>query len=1115
MVSLAESPVTSIRVLLVEDDTIDQLAFTRCVKQLALPYDYTIAGSLAEAKAILAERSFDVAILDFYLGDGNSLELIEPVKSQHLPFIVATGSGDEETAVQMMQQGAHDYLIKDPEHHYLKVLASTVNQAIARKQSENQVRLLTQSMQGIRDGIYIVDANGCLTFINNALSEICGVPFNTAIGRPIGWLGQDALTHHVSQNTSCQGATCNQEVEMTLVRPDGSTFVASLSESWLQDGGRSLRVGVIRDITPLKQVELELRLSQDSLEQTVKQRTQELQQTNRELQSEIQERLKVEESLRNSHALIQQQQQFLYSVIDSNPNLIFVKDWDGRYQLVNQAMAEFLDTAVDDLLGRRDAELHPNSEATARFLSENRQVITTQQPLFLPEENLILRGQEHWLQWQKCPIQLPGSGTVGVLGVGVNITARKQIELSLQASEQRFASLAEVAPVGIFRTDYLGNCVYVNAHWCQITGLNPEEAAGQGWTQALHPDDRERIAFEWYQSAQENRPFKLEYRFLRADGTVMWVFGQSSAEHDGEGQLVGYIGTITDISDRKRSEDALRASEAYQRALIRSLPDLLMRLDLDGRYLEFIAPPTFRVIGDVNSMIGSSIHDNLPADVAQVRMDLMRRALQTGTIQFYEQDLSSNGTVQIEEVRVVPCGEKEALLLVRDISDRKQAELTLQKVVAGTAAVTGEDFFPALVRHIAEALNVCYVLVTEKVGEELCSLGFWAHGALQPSIAYLPARTPCEYTLKDGEFHCESLVQDLFPDNVALVTMQADSYLGIALKDSVGRAIGNLCILDVEPLSQAKRATSIPLLQVFAARAAAELQRKAATHALHQLNQDLEARVEQRTLELQSRESQLRDLFDNATDLIQSIDFEGKILFVNAAWKRTLGYNDADLATLSIFQIIHPADLEHCQVIMHHLLEGESSVRIETRFLTKCGREIRVEGNVNAQLKDGRPVATRGIFRDITERNRAEQQLRASEKRYATLTAMAPVGIFRADAQGNCVYVNGRWCKIAGLSPVEAVGMGWIRALYPPDRKRYHAEWQRASQAGEPFNLEYRFQHMSGALVWVFGQAVQERDLDGVVSGYVVTVTDISDRKCAEEAIALQLRRQQTLGAIT
>jgi len=127
-----------IRLLLVEDDKVDQMAFERYVKKKGLPYDYTIAGSVAEAKRILQANSFDVVISDYWLGDGVSFELFD--KFQGLPVIVTTGTGNEEVAVEAMKLGASDYLIKDPGGNYLKILPATVELAMKRKQDEEELR---------------------------------------------------------------------------------------------------------------------------------------------------------------------------------------------------------------------------------------------------------------------------------------------------------------------------------------------------------------------------------------------------------------------------------------------------------------------------------------------------------------------------------------------------------------------------------------------------------------------------------------------------------------------------------------------------------------------------------------------------------------------------------------------------------------------------------------------------------------------------------------------------------------------------------------------------------------------------------------------------------------
>jgi PAS domain S-box-containing protein len=125
----------------------------------------------------------------------------------------------------------------------------------------------------------------------------------------------------------------------------------------------------------------------------------------------------------------------------------------------------------------------------------------------------------------------------------------------LRRSERLFHTLAQVSPVGIFRTDAEGDFVYVNDRWCEIAGMPMEKALGKNWGEAIHSEERERVIKTWYGSVRANRPFNLEYQFHRPDGSSTYVLGQATAEISDTGEISGYVGTITDITERKRAEE--------------------------------------------------------------------------------------------------------------------------------------------------------------------------------------------------------------------------------------------------------------------------------------------------------------------------------------------------------------------------------------------------------------------------------------------------------------------------------------------------------------------------------------------------------------------------------
>ena len=137
----------------------------------------------------------------------------------------------------------------------------------------------------------------------------------------------------------------------------------------------------------------------------------------------------------------------------------------------------------------------------------------------------------------------------------------KESFLALEQSEERFRALASVSPVGIFRTDTKGNCIYTNERWRELAGLSETEALGDGWARALHPEDRERVFSEWYQAAADNAPFSTECRFQRPDGEIFWVLSRAEAEKNSKGEIVGHVGTVTDITERVNMEETLRRSQ--------------------------------------------------------------------------------------------------------------------------------------------------------------------------------------------------------------------------------------------------------------------------------------------------------------------------------------------------------------------------------------------------------------------------------------------------------------------------------------------------------------------------------------------------------------------------
>jgi len=256
------------RILLVEDDKVDQTAFERLVQTEELQYDYVIAGSLSQARSLLGSEQFDAVICDYMLGDGTAFDVLGMIKN--VPFIVVTGIGNEEIAVKAWRAGAYDYLVKDTERRYLKALPITVENALRHKDTEEKLRLLSGAIMSTDDSVHITDLQGKIIFVNRAFCETYGYKKEEILGKDgsLLWIGthQRINTRSVFQ-TQIMGGTWT--VGFYHRRKDGSIFPVSLSRSIIKDsnGNKVAVVATARDITQHILVEHELRRANRELQQ--------------------------------------------------------------------------------------------------------------------------------------------------------------------------------------------------------------------------------------------------------------------------------------------------------------------------------------------------------------------------------------------------------------------------------------------------------------------------------------------------------------------------------------------------------------------------------------------------------------------------------------------------------------------------------------------------------------------------------------------------------------------------------------------------------------------------------------------------------------------------------
>ena len=224
----------------------------------------------------------------------------------------------------------------------------------------------------------------------------------------------------------------------------------------------------------------------------------------------------------------------------------------------------------------------------------------------------------------------------------------------------------------------------------------------------------------------------------------------------------------------------------------------------------------------------------------------------------------------------------------------------------------------------------------------------------------------------------------------------------------------------------------------------------------------------------------------------------------NEAFCRFVGYSEDELCDgMTFLDITFPADRSVGVKEIREIARGERDVaQVEKRYVRKDGRVVWGSGNIRmVQGAAGAPPHFLTIVQDITERKRAEESVRLRDGQFRTLAELAPVGIYLTDPDGNCRYANPAWCRMAGLSPEEALGQGWAKGLHPEDREMVFAQWGRMVASEGQWGAEYRFRDRNGKVTLVYGTASAQRDASGKVVGYVGVNVDVGERKQAEAAL--------------
>ncbi|MDY6806113.1 MAG: PAS domain S-box protein [Cyanobacteriota bacterium] len=742
------------------------------------------------------------------------------------------------------------------------------------------------------------------------------------------------------------------------------------------------------------------------------------------------------------------------------------------------------------------------------------------------------------------------------------IRDRQRAEIALKQSEQKYRALVEASQDTIWSVDAEGKYTFVNPAVKKIYGYSEAEMLGRPWTDFAAPESvgKDREAFQ--RILLNGGPiFQYETVSIGKDGRPIDIMVNAIAILDESCKIVGATGTASDITRRKNMEEALRDSETRYRELVESQDRVLVSRWHPDTTLTFVNQSYCRFFGKPSEeLIGKKFIELLKDEQTEAQVkEFLRTALKGRHPETLEHIMvSAAGDRRWFNWTVQPLVDgKGRLVEVQsfgiDVTEQKRRQEALHLIVQGTAYEKGTELFRSCVRNLARVLQVRYAVVCECSGEtktRVRSLAFWQGETWGDNIEYDLEATDCADVIPGNTCYYRNPVQGIFPEDEELVGLNARSYLGIPLVDSVGNILGHLAVMDVKPMDANPEYESI--LKIFAARAGSELERQ-------QIDSVLQRRAERDRLA--SRIS--RQFIDAEVD--SAIDFALQAVgeFTSGDRCYIFKYDPSGSFFSNTHEWCAPGmepfidKLQEIPVTAHpwlhrQLMLGEAVVIPRVKDLPPEAAEEKAElerqsirsmimvpaiygshlvGSIGLDAVKKRKDWTEeelGLLQLVGEiiaislaRYQAETALRESKLFIQRIAEASPNILYLYDAiEERHIYTNHETANILGYSQeqIQEMGSDLMRQItHPEDFARktseYMEEISRASE-GEILELEYRMLDAKGE--WrtlISRESVFSRTAEGKVKQIIGTATDISDRKRAREALQRSNSRYENLAA--
>jgi PAS domain S-box-containing protein len=769
----------------------------------------------------------------------------------------------------------------------------------------------------------------------------------------------------------------------------------------------------------------------------------------------------VRQSLDQTSAALQEKAFWFNTLVEAIPDPIFLKDGEGKWLIVNPQGLKLFEMEGIDYFGKTDlelAELIPFYHDAFFYCAATDQIAWQQKVTRIEEQIPKADGSHRTFDVFRVPLFSENGDRLGLVVIGRDISDRKQIEIALLESETRRQLSLDLTDTGSWEFEVAtGNAIWSGSHY-RLMGLMPHELSAniQVWRDRVHPEDLEWVEAAFAHALETHSLLNIEYRIIYADGTLRWVLTKGQGIYK-NGKAEKMLGVMLDISDRKSAELQLRQSETTNRAILNAIPDLLLRMGRDGSCYEFIPP--------INDQFGtfipveSHLCEILSPDLLNQQLQYIDTALATGEIQVWEHEIVKYGKLGNVEVRLVPCGSEECLVIVRDISDRKQLELALQ--------------------DSETKLNDILNSATASISRLLVKAdGTWEIDFISAGCEVISGYTPAELNAdqsiwlsrmnsEDWQAVEAEVYADIFAERKGIYTYRFQH------KDGSWRWFSQK---NSSRWDASQNAWSVTVIST-----------------------DIS--------ELKYAESILRPyerIISATSDCVALIDVNYNYQLINEtylewhskSYEEIIGHSVSELLGAENFETIAKPRFDRC-------LEGEAQHFEGWIDYPKAGL-LYVDATYSPYLDENGTIT--GIVinvRNISDRQQAKLALERKTEELDSFFSVSLDLFAIANTEGYFVQLNSQWEKTLGYSLEELKSVKSIEFVHPDDIESTLQVREGLKQQIPLPSFINRYRHLNGSYRWIEWSCFPIGDL------IYATARDISDRKRFEQELQLSEARLQ------